>query len=220
MATDDDMGLEQLLQQVKQLIPSQVPDIISAPGQYQAPIKGNFSNSGGFSGAPSPRHPQGHAGVDLRTAGGTAIYPMAPGTVTGVGSTPKGGNTVNIQHANGVRTYYAHMGTIQVQRGQQVGENTVIGTVGDSGNAKGTWPHVHFQVWKDNQIQDPAQYFSIPKYSVPTSEEQQWLSSQHKQNAQSFNMKRHLDNNRTAFSNRINRLVKLARSYDQITKKL
>lgn len=226
----DDPELEQLLQQVKQMFQSQKISPQSAelsedsedaaPSGYQAPIKGTFFNSGGFSTvSPNPRHPQGHMGVDMRAAGGTPIYPMAPGVVTNVGTNPKGGNVVNIQHADNVRTYYAHMATAKVHKGDKVDYNTVIGTVGTSGNAASTWPHLHFQVWKDNQIQDPAHFFSIPKYTNPDQKEKQqgqWVSEQARQEARQFNMGEHNANRRVAISDRASELVRIATAYRKL----
>lgn len=193
----------------------------AAPG-YQAPIKGTWYNSGGFdaSGALRPNGRRGHGGVDMRAPAGTPLYPMAPGTVTNVGTDPLGGNVVNVQHANGVRTYYAHCSTVKVQKGDKVDDNTVIATVGNTGNASHTVPHCHFQVWKDGQLQDPAHYFSIPPYTNLSAEEKRqgpWLSDQAKQEAQAFNMQNHLaqaGKNRTASV--ADKLLKIAFEYSKI----
>lgn len=191
-------------------------------GSYQAPIKGTWYSSGGFdaSGALRPNGRKGHQGVDMRAQAGTPIYPMAPGTVSSVGTDPLGGNVVNIQHANGVRTYYAHCATVKVHKGDKVDNNTVIGTVGETGNAKGTVPHCHFQVWVNNQIQDPAKFFSIPKYTVQSAEEKKrgpWLNEQAKQDAEAFNMRRHVQQKRLAFTATVDDLVAQANQYYKLT---
>jgi murein DD-endopeptidase MepM/ murein hydrolase activator NlpD len=106
----------------------------------------------------NPMHPHGHDGVDLVAPRGTPIYPIAPGTVTRVSSsdTGKGGITAHIEHENGhVVSYYAHMDNLNVSPGQEVDYNTIIGTVGDSGNAKGTSTHLHFTIKVDNRLKDP-----------------------------------------------------------------
>jgi murein DD-endopeptidase MepM/ murein hydrolase activator NlpD len=167
------------------------------PTGYQAPIKGTFYNSGDF--IPdkylNPMHPHGHKGVDLRAPGGTAIYPIAPGVVLSIGSSPKGGNNAVIQHPNNVKTYYAHMGSIKVHKGDKVDVNTVIGTVGESGNAKGGIPHLHFQVWENGTLKNPKTFFSMPSYSNVNKQEKRWLSTDHKQNANKFNIHQHLSSN-------------------------
>jgi murein DD-endopeptidase MepM/ murein hydrolase activator NlpD len=228
MVISRDFNLDKLLQetidlfrgQQKPVNPRLRPDQQRDVQNIQAPIKGSWLSSGGFSLQPTDkRHPNGHMGVDMRAPAGTPIYSMAPGTVTRVGSSSLGGNTINIQHANGLRSYYAHCSTVKVHEGDRVNNNTVIATVGDSGNAKGTVPHLHFQVWKDNQIQDPAAFFSVPKY-VPydTKKEKFWLSDQAKQEAAAFNMKSHLANRRVAFSKNVQRLVKIAEKYYNLSK--
>ena len=89
--------------------------VISSLGTYTAPIHGSWASSGGFTYQASGSHPKGHMGLDLRAPGGTAVYSIAPGIVSNVGTDPEGGNVVNVQHANGVKSYYAHMSTVKVQ---------------------------------------------------------------------------------------------------------
>ncbi len=102
------------------------------------------------------RHPQGHFGVDLGADKGTPIYPIGPGKVIETMVYAKGGNTVKIAHEDGsVVSYYAHMDSINVRTGQEVASDTIIGYMGNTGNAKGTHPHLHFEVGvNDNKI-DP-----------------------------------------------------------------
>lgn len=223
----DDFNLDKLLQETIDLFGKQKYVNPRAPSEsqrgsqsIQAPLKGSWLSSGGFSLQPTDkRHPNGHMGVDMRAPAGTPIYSMAPGVVTSVGSAARGGNTINIQHANGLRTYYAHCSTVKVHEGDRVDNNTIIATVGDSGNAKGTVPHLHFQVWKDNQIQDPASFFSVPRY-VPydAKKEKFWLSDEAKQEAAAFNMKSHNANRRVAFSQNVQKLIKIAEAYYKLSK--
>ncbi len=235
VASSSDSIIDKLLNEVMSLTGKTPAPASKAPGThsgnvapqqaaagYQAPIKGTWYNSGGFdaSGALRPNGRRGHGGVDMRAPAGTPLYPMAPGVVTNVGTDTLGGNVVNVQHANGVRTYYAHCSTVKVQKGDQVDNNTVIATVGDTGNAKGTVPHCHFQVWKDGQLTDPAHFFSIPPYTNLSAEEKRqgpWLSDQAKQEAQAFNMKDHLaqsGKNKTASV--ADKLLKIAFEYYKI----
>jgi murein DD-endopeptidase MepM/ murein hydrolase activator NlpD len=180
---------------------------------FQAPIKGSFGNSGDFSpnAATDPRHPKGHKGVDLRASGGTSVYPITSGMVTNISSGSIGGNTVSIKHPNNINTYYAHLGTISVHKGDNVNKNTVIGTVGDSGNAAGTFPHVHFQVWQNGSLENPSKFFNVPKYSKPTKNEKTWLSDNHKQEAKSFNIAQH-----KAKVSKASKIEKIATIYENI----
>lgn len=229
MVQDFDTELSKLFEEVKQL--SVGKDSFLQPsteninsGEYQAPIKAEWRSSGGFepTGRLRPNGRRGHFGVDMRCPAGTPIYPLAPGVVTNVGTDPLGGNVVNVQHANGVRSYYAHCSTVVVYKGDKVDNNTVLATVGTTGNAINGPPHLHFQVWKDNQIQDPTKYFVVPKYTEMTAEEKRkpWLSEQAKQDAQSFNMTEHLAKQRVAFSKKIDSILKLALDYVLIAENL
>lgn len=189
-------------------------------GSFTAPIHGSWASSGGFTYSPNPTHPKGHMGVDMRAPAGTPVYPLAPGVVSNVGTDPMGGNVVNVQHANGVRSYYAHLSVVKAQKGDKVDTNTVIGNIGNTGNASHTFPHLHFQVWADNQIQDPAKYFSVPAYTNLSPEEQRqgpWLSEEAKQEAQAFNMKDHVQERRVAFSQDVEKLVVLAHAFQKLS---
>lgn len=159
--------------------------------KIQAPIKGEFKNSGGFTPGNvvlNERHQHGHQGVDMRAPGGTPVYPMAAGIVTDIGSGGKGGNFIHIDHGNGMKTYYAHLGTINIKAKDKVDNNTVIGTVGASGNAADTYPHLHFTVSVNGVLKDPATFFNVPKYTDLSPEEKkiQWLSPAAKQQADNF----------------------------------
>jgi murein DD-endopeptidase MepM/ murein hydrolase activator NlpD len=188
-------------------------------GAFQAPLKGSYQNSGNFSpNAPTDARHKKHDGVDLRAPGGSYIYPITEGVVSNVGSDGKGGNIIIIVHPGQIKTYYAHLGTAKVQKGDKVTKETVIGTVGNSGNAKGTYPHVHFQVWQNGQLQDPGKYFSVPKYTNPTSNEKIWESGEAKQEAAAFNMSQHLQQRKQAFTSAIDRLDRIASIYYSISK--
>lgn len=191
------------------------------PTSFQAPLKVTYFNSGDYSpNKPTdPRHTQGHKGVDLRAPGGSSVYPIADnGKVTNVLSLPNGGNTVYISYNNGaVKTYYAHLGTVRVHKGQDVDTETVVGTVGDSGNAKGTAPHIHVETWKNNQLVNPGTLFYVPKYTnIDRSKEKLWLSEDHKEEAKNFDIKKHIDYGKQVFSLKCDKLVKIATLYENL----
>lgn len=196
---------------------------ITSPGGYTAPIHGEWHSSGGFDPVSMrPNGRKGHMGVDMRAPAGTPIYPVEPGVVSNVGTDPLGGNVVNVQHPNNVRSYYAHMSVVKVQKGDKVTKDTVLGNVGNTGNASHTFPHLHFQIWTDNQLQDPARFFSVPPYTNLSADEKRqgpWLSDQAKQQAEAFNMKSHVSDRRVAFSDEVDKLLVLSHLYYSITKK-
>lgn len=87
----------------------------------------------------------GHNGIDLAAPTGTKIMAAAPGTVTHAGwHTGGGGNQVNLRHAGGIVTWYAHMSKVLTKVGEQVQQGQVIGRVGSTGNSTG--PHLHYMV--------------------------------------------------------------------------
>jgi len=183
---------------------------------YQVPIKSNYHNSGGFDPTGHGSVGRVHQGVDLRASGGTAIYPIAPGVVTAVQPDPKGGNTINIKHANGLTSYYAHMGTISVHPKEQVNLDTALGTVGASGNAKG-FPHLHLQCWKNGVLIDPASIISIPTYTAfNPQKEKLWLPGA-KTVADNWNLQEHIDSRRKAIAKRTDKLVIFADKFYNLT---
>ncbi len=105
-----------------------------------------------------------HPGIDIgRKADGTAINGAAivatgGGTVIYAGYRGGYGNTVMVDHGNGVVTLYAHQqsGGIKVGVGQKVSKGQRIGTVGSTGYSTG--PHLHFEVRVNGQAKSPASY--------------------------------------------------------------
>ena len=99
-----------------------------------------------------------HNGLDLIAPQGDAVLAVADGTVTDVISSRKGlGNVVEITHAGGYVTRYAHLADIKVSRGQKVQRGRRIASVGISGNSFA--PHLHFELLKDGVCLDPVDCF-------------------------------------------------------------
>lgn len=102
----------------------------------------------GYTGASVPlHHGSSHGGSDLFAPRGTPVVAFKGGTVEYVGNDPIGGNNVMIRQDDGKEAYYAHLDqTPLVRNGQRVETGQQLGVVGDTGNAKGTGPHLHFGV--------------------------------------------------------------------------
>jgi murein DD-endopeptidase MepM/ murein hydrolase activator NlpD len=77
--------------------------------------------------------------------------------VTRISEGSLGGNFVYIIGAGGVRYYYAHLDRIPLglNAGDKVNTDTVIGFVGNTGNAETTPPHLHFGAYVSRQAVDP-----------------------------------------------------------------
>lgn len=136
----------------------------SADGsKYRIPCEGSIV-SRHHPGVATPTHKRGHFGVDLGAPKGTPVYAIGPGIVTKKyteANNKKGGNAVITTHEGGkVTSYYAHLDSVNVSVGQEVDQNTQIGTVGTSGmiyNGKKryTAPHLHWQVKINRQDINP-----------------------------------------------------------------
>ncbi len=90
-----------------------------------------------------------HEGVDIFAARDTPVFAAAPGYVVRVGENNLGGNIVFTVGPGGVRYYYAHLERIAeyIEVGTPVHTDTIVGYVGNSGNAATTPPHLHFGMY-------------------------------------------------------------------------
>ena len=120
------------------------------------------------------RHPllhliRPHLGVDVAARYGTRITAPADGRVTFVGKRFGYGNVVEMTHANGISTRYAHCSSIVVGEGQDVKRGMLIATVGSTGLTTG--PHLHYEVMLNGRQIDPLHFkFPAGSDSVPVHE--------------------------------------------------
>lgn len=89
-----------------------------------------------------------HEGIDIFARRGTPVVSSTEGIVTRVGSNRLGGLVVWVLGPGGQRHYYAHLDSYaDVEPGMRIEAGRVLGYVGDTGNAKGTPPHLHYGVY-------------------------------------------------------------------------
>jgi murein DD-endopeptidase MepM/ murein hydrolase activator NlpD len=98
-----------------------------------------------------------HPALDFDGVTGDNVYPFSEGTVKDVGYSNYGyGNAVLIDHGNGITSLYAHLSKINVERGQFVATNSVIGHVGSTGKAFGD--HLHFEIRENGFPVNPQSF--------------------------------------------------------------
>ena len=122
-------------------------------GSWPWPVGGIVTSEFGL------RDGRPHTGLDIAVPTGTPIHPSIAGTVSFVGVLGGYGNLVIVEHANGMRTYYAHMsrfGGFAV--GAAVTHLDTIGMVGCTGNCTG--PHLHFETRTADTPRDPRSYLT------------------------------------------------------------
>lgn len=88
-----------------------------------------------------------HQGVDIFAAMGTPVVAIVDGTLLRRATSTLGGMSVYLKGEDGSEYFYTHLsGYSEVAAGQKVTAGTVLGYVGDSGNASGGPPHLHFEI--------------------------------------------------------------------------
>ena len=87
-----------------------------------------------------------HNGIDIAIREGTPVMAVAAGNIVYSGLRSGYGNTVIIEHDNGMLTLYGHNSRLMVSAGQQVDLATVIALSGNTGRSTG--PHLHFEAWQ------------------------------------------------------------------------
>ncbi len=117
------------------------------------PVNGPFSSPFGLRRFfnEQPRRP--HSGLDIAAAEGTPIQAAASGQIVNTGDYFFNGNTVFIDHGQGMITMYCHMNSIAVKEEQKVNQGEVIGAVGMTGRVTGA--HLHWSVIMNKTMVDP-----------------------------------------------------------------
>ena len=123
------------------------------------PLTGTLTSGYGYRNHPVNGKYLFHGGVDIGAAAGTPIVAFADGQVEYVGSDDSYGLYFQIDHGNGIKSFYAHCQQIFVRSGQavQAGERSAL--VGDTGITTG--PHLHLELKCGDVRVDPSYYITL-----------------------------------------------------------
>lgn len=116
-------------------------------GKRRDPISGRWSS---------------HNGLDFAYHRNSPVLSTAAGTVTFAGWRGGYGWMIEIDHGMGIRTRYAHLKKILVEKGQKLAFRDKIGLLGSSGRSSG--PHVHYEVVVDGRPRNPMKFITAGKY--------------------------------------------------------
>lgn len=123
---------------------------LKGTGSFIRPVVGTLTSRFGM------RWGRMHNGIDMAARTGTPIRAADGGVVTYAGWRSSYGYLVEIDHGGGFKTRYAHCSKIYVKKGEKVYKGKVIAAVGNTGRSTG--PHLHFEVLKHGEPQNPSKY--------------------------------------------------------------
>ena len=116
-----------------------------------------------ISGFGAPRGNRLHQGIDIKADRGTPVLAIADGIVKRVKNGGNGGRQVWLTLHNEMTVFYAHLHEQWVKEGDQVAQGDAIGSVGNTGNASGVSPHLHFEIiLTDKEAVNPLQFYEEP----------------------------------------------------------
>ena len=126
------------------------------------PVRNNYKISSGYGNRMHPVYNKiiFHDGIDIAVPMNTPIYAVADGTVSFAGWINGYGNYVQIEHSNGISSFYAHLNKIEVTKGDVIKQG---GSIAKSGNTGiGTGAHLHFGMKKNGKTANPLDF--LPKF--------------------------------------------------------
>lgn len=108
----------------------------------------------------APRGRRRHEGIDIKARRGTAVLAIADGTIERVNQSRKGGRQIWLRLADSTLVFYAHLHEQWVQPREAVNAGQALGSVGNTGNARHTTPHLHFEIILPGQgAVDPLPFY-------------------------------------------------------------
>ncbi len=130
---------------------------ITSPLAYplESKITSRFGNRRLFNGVLKSYH----SGTDFRAKVGTPIRAVADGRVVLAKNRFFAGNSIIIDHGQGIYTGYYHLSRFRVKAGQKIKKGQIIGLAGATGRVTG--PHLHFSVRLHGVQVDPMQFIAV-----------------------------------------------------------
>ncbi len=123
---------------------------------FSLPLSGRMTDHFGMRVHPIHGRKIPHRGLDIAAQTGSKIRSAREGQVTFAGWLEGYGKVIEIRHASGYTTRYAHCSKLLVKRGQRVQKGETIAMVGATGLA--TAPHLHFELRKNGVPMDPLKH--------------------------------------------------------------
>lgn len=120
------------------------------------PVVGHLNSEYGYRDHPINGRYQFHGGVDIGGQKGEPIVAFAAGTVEYIGEDDSYGQYLQIDHGNGVKSFYAHCSRLLVSKGQTVDLGEKVAEIGSSGVSTG--PHLHLELKYFKMHLNPAYY--------------------------------------------------------------
>lgn len=124
---------------------------------FYRPVEGKITSLYGLQRILNGKPKNPHRGLDFRAGMGTPIHAVADGTVILVGDHYYAGNSVYVDHGNGVVSMYFHSSEVVVKEGDKVKRGQIISKAGKSGRSTG--PHLHLSISVLGKLVDPQPLF-------------------------------------------------------------
>lgn len=180
IAQSDEIELESEQDSMEEYEPLQSSDVQGVPNVYTGPalpkgatmeysqlglsevavpVMGEITSVYGYRNHPVDGEYSFHSGIDIAANKGTPVLAFSAGTVDYIGESEAYGLYTQLNHGNGITTFYCHCSQLYVQKGETVSAGQTIAAVGDTGNATG--PHLHLELKKDGVLLNPAYYLEL-----------------------------------------------------------